>query len=132
MSKFSIILGFVLLSGCSNSNIPNIKNYLNNSNAIYLSCPGSDIKFLGNRSTNDVEAYWTDVVIINDTLIVPEFGEYRFKDERDNEKLWWIVGATSYKEGWAKLNSATGKFTATKGTRQFRAVCSHKGKKLNF
>jgi hypothetical protein len=132
--KLIIILSVVFLTfGCSNDKIiPDIKNFSNDKNATFLSCFGQDLKFLGGKVTNDYEPFWTDVVIINDLLVVPKFGEYKLKDEADNRKLWWISNADTHKSGWAELNSDTGKFIATNKTREFQAKCVKKIKESVF
>jgi|LWDU01.1.fsa_nt_gi hypothetical protein len=132
MNKFLTILGFLFLFGCSSNNIPNIKSFYNDKNAVFLSCIGQDIKFLGGKTTNDFESLWTNIVLSGNLLIVPKYGEYKLKDSIDNRKLWWISGARSHKDGWAELNADTGKFTATNKTRQFQANCTKKSKKIEL
>lgn len=132
----SSVIG-LYLSGCSsieNKPIRDIKGFIDNPDAVFLDCNGTDIKFLssGMGSTNDYESYWTDVVIIDDKLIVPKFGEYKLRDSRANERMWWIVGANSYKDGYAELNSDTGKFRALVKNREFRANCKNKSQKLEI
>ena len=125
----------VNLGGCAtvNTAIPNISEFKGNPDAVFLSCVGQDIKFLISGNTNDAESYWTDVVINGETLIVPKFGEYEFKGtNKRGDRVWWIVDADTYKDGYASLNSGTGEFHATVKRREFRAECANKGNGINF
>ena len=102
-----------------------------NKHPLVLSCIGKDVKFSISRTTNDYEHYWEYVTINGDTLIVPKFGKYRFEYIKKG-KRFWLAESGIRKDGWAELDSATGKFTASIKGRQLQAKCKNKKKKINL
>jgi hypothetical protein len=93
-----------------------------------LKCIGSDIKFNGQKQSNDVSPYWEDFKINEKILSIPKYGDFKLRSEGD---IYWLNN-----NNWVKLIPETGNFTvsiqSSSGSvkSQIQGQCTEKRNKL--
>jgi hypothetical protein len=137
-TMFIVLASSVLISGCASTqsktnNVITQKAEAANEGVekTTLSCTGDLWDFGIGKVSNSQTSYWENVIIYKDYLIVPKFGQYQKRGEREGKIFWDMKDGV--KKNWAMLDKNTNEFTASikkGGNKQMQGKCSKKSNVL--